>query len=61
MKRYRLELKNREENFNKIFSDIKPVMVTSGDGALCCVNEIRNEILDPERNEEVCFMKLYRL
>lgn len=53
VQRYRMELKNREENFNKIFSEIKPVMVTTGEGDLCCVKEIRDDVLDPEKTEEL--------
>ena len=58
-----MELKNREENFNKIFSEIKPVMVTTGEGDLCCVKEIRDDVLDPEKTEEVfnCDLLLHKL
>ena len=48
IQKYRLELSNREENFNKIFSEMNPVMVRTGD--MSCMKELRT---DTARSNEV--------
>ena len=50
IQKYRLELSNREENFNKIFSEMNPVMVRTGD--MSCMKELRT---DTARSNEVRF------
>ncbi|KAL5257544.1 hypothetical protein ACHWQZ_G012466 [Mnemiopsis leidyi] len=50
VQKYRLELSNREENFNKIFSEMNPVMVRNG--GMSCVKELRDGRIDTARSNE---------
>lgn len=55
--KYRLELSNREENFNKIFSDMNPV--TLRNGGMSCVKELRDGRTETARSTEVCILLSY--
>ncbi|XP_063673866.1 protein FAM184A-like isoform X3 [Bolinopsis microptera] len=53
--KYRLELSNREENFNKIFSDMNPV--TLRNGGMSCVKELRDGRTETARSTEAVTKK----